>query len=438
MAVKSRNYALYVLALLTGINFINYVDRMVIVAMYDDLRRVFGLSDGQIGLLSTGFFTVFALTTIPFGWASDRWDRRKIMAAGVIAWSLATLGTVWAVGFISLFALRAAIGVGEAAYGPVSNALLCEVFPPSQKARTVAIYNGGMFAGACVGIGIGSVFGFPLAFKLVAVPGLLLGVMAWRLKVPPLRAENVPGAAPPTVNLKTMLKDGLRAINVPTLRWMLLSGILISFAAGGYISWFVDFVINFKSLPKKEATLVYGLIAVSGGSIGTIVGGIVADRLYRKYRHGRVLTIAIGFLAAVPFSFGAVWLDVGAPFYIASFLLMFFMPWYNGPMAAVIDDVVDDDQASTAQATFSFMLHLFGTGPSSAVVGFASSMWVSRLYDGHGQVSHVAGLPPALMLPTLAVLLAGLFALRACRHVDEDMRARDARRRQPAAERQAA
>src|SRR5688572_23088689 len=92
----SRAAGVRTAALLTIINFVNYLDRMVIVTMYDDLRRVFHLSNGQLGALSAGFYVVHSLATVPFGWASDRYDRRRVIAAGVIAWSAATLGSAYA------------------------------------------------------------------------------------------------------------------------------------------------------------------------------------------------------------------------------------------------------------------------------------------------------------------------------------------------------
>jgi predicted MFS family arabinose efflux permease len=147
MKPVSRAYAWYVLVLLTALNLLNYVDRFVLVGMYDDLRARFGLSDAQIGGLTTAFFVVHAITTVPLGWAADRWDRRRILGLGVIVWSLATLGSGYALGFLSLVVLRGLVGVGEAAYGPIPNAVLCEVFGTDLKARIVGIFNGGMFAG---------------------------------------------------------------------------------------------------------------------------------------------------------------------------------------------------------------------------------------------------------------------------------------------------
>src|SRR5687767_8374676 len=135
---RSRRYGWYVVGLLTLVNFVNYLDRMVVVTMYDDLRRVFGFSNGQLGALTSAFFTVHALATLPFGWAADRFDRRRVMAMGVIVWSAATLFSAYALGFLSMLLLRGAVGIGEAAYGPASNAILCEV-DAKHKARLNAI-----------------------------------------------------------------------------------------------------------------------------------------------------------------------------------------------------------------------------------------------------------------------------------------------------------
>src|SRR5262249_8448645 len=147
----TRRYGWYIVALLTAINFFNYVDRLVIVTMYEDLRAKFGFTDDQLGAFWMAFFLVHALATFPLRWLPDRIDRRKIIGFGIIAWSMATLGSAYAWGFVSMLILRSAIGIGEAAYGAPANALLCEIFP-SKKSLLVGIFNTGMFLGACVGM----------------------------------------------------------------------------------------------------------------------------------------------------------------------------------------------------------------------------------------------------------------------------------------------
>jgi len=411
---RSRRYGQYVVGLLTLINFVNYLDRMVVVTMYDDLRRQFGFSNGQLGALSSGFFVVHALSTVPFGWASDRFDRRRVIALGVIVWSAATFGSAYAVGFVSLLLLRAAVGVGEAAYGPAANAILCEV-EPKGKARLNAIYNGGMFAGACCGLYLGGLLGFPLAFELVALPGFVLGTLALTLDIPKHRIDREAAATPTMREVGRQMLGGIkRTLAIPTLRWMLASGTLISFAAGGYITWIVDFTIQVKGMSQEQARPMYAVIALSGGVLGVLAGGIVGDRWQRRSRRGRVLTIATGFFCAVPFCIGVMVVDHGWPYIVIAWLLMFFLPFYSGPMPAVIDDVVDAREATTAQASFIPFLHILGTGSSAYVIGALSEIpWI--------------GLRWAFALPALATLLAGVCALRASHFVGRDIDARERR-----------
>jgi MFS family permease len=410
MAVRSRAYALYIVGLLTTINFFNYVDRLVMQSMFDDLREHYAFTDTQLGSFWLAFFVVHAVATFPFGWASDHYDRRKIMGGGIIVWSLATLGSAHAWDYFSMLILRAAIGIGEAAYGPPANVLLCEAYP-DKKARVIAIFNAGMFAGACVGLAVGGLIGFPHAFHIVAVPGLVLGGLVMILDVPPER--TLQGERP---RMSTMLKDGWRALNRPALRWMLASGILISFAAGGYISWIVDFTVHHKmvhwDMTRKEVIAYYFVITLVAGVLGVLAAGFIADHLMRRTPAGRALTVAIGFALAVPFAIAVVFVSDKWPFYACGAMLLFFLPWYNGPMPAVIDDIVDDQEAGTAQATFIFFLHVLGTGPAGVVLGAISDVWNLRY---------------AFLLPAVAVAGSAFCAFMGARHVPADMRARAAR-----------
>ncbi|HEX5661673.1 MAG TPA: MFS transporter [Polyangiales bacterium] len=395
------------------INFVNYLDRMVVVTMYDDLREQFHFTNGQLGALSSGFFVVHALGTLPLGWASDRFDRRLVIGAGVLVWSAATLCSAYAVGFVSMLLLRACVGIGEAAYGPASSAILCEV-DPKRKARLNAIYNGGMFVGACFGLYLGGLLGFPRAFELVALPGFALAFLAWRLKVPPRRTDAPPGKVT-FIEVAREMRDGVRrTFAIPTLRWMLVSATLISFASGGYTTWIVDFTVQVKGMSQEEARPLYAAIALTSGLLGVLSGGWIGDRWQARNSRGRVLTIAVGFFAAVPFSIGVILVDHGWPYIVIAWFLTFFLPFYSGPMPAVIDDVVDDDQATTAQASFIPFLHILGTGMAAWVVGAVSEI-------------ESVGMRGAFVLPAIATLLAGLAAFRASQFVSKDIRARNKR-----------
>jgi len=298
------------------------------------------------------------------------------------------------------------VGVGEAAYLPISNALLSESFRPDEKSKVVGIFNGGMFAGSCIGIYAGVRLGIPKAFEVVALPGILLGLVVLTLRITPHRADL---RVRPT--FRVLFHDALHSLRSRTAYWMLAAGILISFTAGGYIGWFVKFIDEYQGLTPLEATQRLFWIVLTAGPTGVIVGGLVADALYRRRKNGRPLAIGLGFLLALPCAIGSLY-STGLQYFVFAWLICFFLPWYNGPMAAVIDDIVDDDKASTAQGAFSTVLHLAGTAPGFVVVG-----WLIE----------PLGLRTALLFPTATIFLAALCCFAGARTVAADMRRHEAR-----------
>jgi hypothetical protein len=243
----------------------------------------------------------------------------------------------------------------------------------------------------------------------------VLSLLVFVLAVPPHRAELQNKRAPSMAHVAREMAGGIRrTLSIPTLRWMLASGTLISFAAGGYITWIVDFTVQVKGMSQDEARPLYAFIALSGGILGVLSGGIVGDRWQRRSPRGRVLTIAMGFFCAVPFCIGVIVVDHGWPYLVIAWLLMFFLPFYSGPMPAVIDDVVDASDATSAQASFIPFLHILGTGPSAVIMGAVSE-------------NPAIGMRWAFVLPAAATLLAGICALRASHWVSADMEARNRR-----------
>src|SRR5260370_24311286 len=71
-SVVTRGYARYVLAVMVGINFLNYLDRYVGAAIATPIQNEFRLSDAQVGLLATAFLLVYAIAALPFGYCGVR------------------------------------------------------------------------------------------------------------------------------------------------------------------------------------------------------------------------------------------------------------------------------------------------------------------------------------------------------------------------------
>src|SRR5437773_10923729 len=122
------------LVVLTLINLFNYLDRWIVAALAESMKHSeLRLSDGQLGSLMTGFLIVYMLAAPLFGSLGDRRSRPRLLSLGVGIWIIATALAGLAQNYDGLFAARAMVGVGEAAYGTISPGLLADYFPRDKR-----------------------------------------------------------------------------------------------------------------------------------------------------------------------------------------------------------------------------------------------------------------------------------------------------------------
>src|SRR5256885_266216 len=189
------------LIVLTFINLFNYLDRWIVAALAESMKHSeLRLSDTQLGSLMTGFLIVYMLTAPLFGRLGDTRSRNRLLAIGVAIWSVATALAGLARSYVGLFAARAAVGIGEAAYGTISPALLADYFPRQQRGRVFAVFFAAIPVGSALGYIIGGPvrphFGWRQAFFVAGVPGLVLAALAWHMIEPPQGILDAPPANP--------------------------------------------------------------------------------------------------------------------------------------------------------------------------------------------------------------------------------------------------
>src|SRR5215212_3399089 len=110
-----------ILVLLTGLNLLNYVDRMIVAAVLPQLiapatKGGLGLSNAQAGFLATAFLLGYFVTSPLFGSRADKGARKGLIALGVGVWSIATMMSGIVDTFTLMIAARVVVGVGEASY----------------------------------------------------------------------------------------------------------------------------------------------------------------------------------------------------------------------------------------------------------------------------------------------------------------------------------
>ncbi len=378
-----------VLGLFALANLLSYAARNVPFAVYDDLRERFDVTPAELGWLGTAFMLPHALATLPLGWSGDRVDRRRLVAFGILLWcGGGVLGAI-APTYGLVIASRFLVGLGTAAVVPVANAVLGQLYEGTRKAFALAIFNLGLFFGGAIGFGLGAGLGYPLSWLVVSAPGIVVAALIVAIDVPPGEGERH--------SWPRILDDARLVLRIPTVRRLMAATTVMAFAAGGYQAWLLDFLQVDKGMGEGAATSLLS-VAMVGGLAGVIAGGRVADRLRRVVPWGRPGAIALGMALTVPCAVVCVLAPAGALLWLAGVATMFFISWYHGPMAASVDDVAPGPQAATAQAVVIACMHLFGTAPSSRVIGELYQRWGPR---------------EAMLVATGAVALAGLLTARA-------------------------
>src|SRR6516164_8664575 len=164
-AMQERGRLVFTLLVLLGINTMNFYDRQVLGAVGEPVRKEWNLSDRQLSALTIAFILLYAAVGVPLGHWADVGRRRRILAAGVLVWSVLTALSGMAWNFASLFVLRLGVGVGEASCAPAANSLLGDLFPSHRRARAIAVF----------------MLGLPLGLGLsYLVSGLIAHRLGWR------------------------------------------------------------------------------------------------------------------------------------------------------------------------------------------------------------------------------------------------------------------
>ncbi len=403
----TRRQAHLALALLFGVNFLNYIDRYVIGAVAPLIQRDFGLRDTQLGLIGSMFMLAYIVASPFTGVLGDRWPRWRLVGGGVLLWSLATVLSGLAAGYRQLLAARSVIGVGEAGFGVVSPTLISDLFPREKRGRMLSFFYVAIPVGSALGflLGgyVGAHFGWRAAFFVAGGPGLLLGLFAFAMPEPPRGASD--GVA------REEHRFEVRALRTLLTNRSFLLTVLgfsaMTFALGGMAYWMPTFLARVRGLALDEANTIFGIVTVASGLLGTFLGGWLGDRLLKKTDQAYLLVSGIGMLLAVP----AVYIGITATdrsVYLPALFVAEVLVFLNtGPANAVLVSVVPPEIRATALALSIFAMHLLGDVPSPILIGVVSE--------------RTGSLETALLLTSVAMALSGVFYLMGCRTLGADM-----------------
>jgi len=404
------------LVILTLMNLFNYIDRCVLSAVQPKIKADLGLSDGELGLLTSAFIWVYMLTSPVFGRLGDTGSRRGLIGLGVGIWSLATALGGLARSFTQLFFARAAVGVGEAAYGTLSPAFIADSFHKSMRGRVFAFFFAAMPIGYALGYVIGGmvsgpesdVQGWRRAFFVAGLPGLLLAAAAFLLKEPARGAHDDPEEAAQAAAAKAGPPEGPIAAYISLLKirsytLTVLGYAAYTFAVGGLAVWMPTFLNRVRGEPLDEANQLFGGITLAAGFIGTLGGGWLGDRMVaRGVKNAYLMLSAISTLLAFPALVLALTLPTKGGYYGAAFAAELLIFASTSPINSVVVNVVPVAKRASATALCIFLIHALGDAISPPIIGFLSD-FLGRTVAAPGSAEAVASSARALSEAVLVV-----------------------------------
>ena len=175
--MQPKLYPRLTLALLTGLNILNYIDRSVLFSVQPLIKDEFNITDAKIGLLTSVFFFSYMIAGPCVGWLGDRFPRKYIVGIGIFIWSGFTLLTWVTHTYNQLLFRHTIVGIGEASYATIAPTLIADLFPVERRGRMLAIFYLGLpfgtASGYLVGGFLGHHFGWRIPFMVAGIPGFL-------------------------------------------------------------------------------------------------------------------------------------------------------------------------------------------------------------------------------------------------------------------------
>tara|TARA_Y100000768_G_scaffold118543_1_gene87544 strand:+ start:18390 stop:19661 length:1272 start_codon:yes stop_codon:yes gene_type:complete len=367
---------------LTLLNLLNFVDRQLIASFSNFIVPDLGLTDTQYGFLTTVPFIVFySIAGLFMGVLADMVNRPKLIAFGVVLWSIFTALTGAAKGFISMALPRMFIGIGESILTPTSMSLLSDSFPSKRMGFAAGFY----YMGVPIGVGVslliagylGESLGWRNCFYLLGALGLFLGICTLLFK-DRKRKSNIEREETPALSKDTsieIINTLIKALRTSSaLRFTIFAGVfyhIILGASGFEQLW----LVQERGFERSEIAQLVGWIGVFAGLSGNLIGGLLSDWWQENTTQGRPMFLFWLALLTLPIGIFYRFVEPGTTiFWIGIIIGYFQLGCFFGPTFSTVQELVPDNIKATVVSFYILTLNLIGLTIGSLGGGFCADL----------------------------------------------------------------
>jgi MFS family permease len=382
---RYRNYVLFILFVVYGLS---YVDRQILSNLIEPIRKEYGFTDFQMGMLSGTAFAIFYATLgIPIARLADRYSRVNIIAISLVVWSAATALTGKAHGFFQLFMARIGVGVGEAGCNPSAYSIISDYFPAKKRSTAQSIYSTGVYLGQFLGFVVAGYvaheYGWRAAFYVVGLPGIAVAVLLkFTLREPPRGFSEPAGyiAQDPPKAMAVLRKLG----SLPAFRNLSFASGLHALVAYGLNNYYAAFLMRSHGMEIKEVSTALAIITLTGGITGTFLGGKLSD-IFAQRNGGdpryQMWVPGIALLINIPVWLAALLVPDRMTVMILMVPAIALGATYLGPSISATHQLVGVRERAVSGALLLFVLNIIGIGLGPIMSGFISDVFALCLQD---------------------------------------------------------
>jgi len=392
---------------LVYVNLINYMDRLTLAGILEQVKAEFAATDAMAGILQTAFIVSYMLFAPLFGYLGDRYSRKAIMAAGVFLWSIFTLigsfmsgskenfGKGWAnPDFLTFLACRAMVGIGEASYSTIAPTIISDMFVKEKRSMMLALFYFAIPVGSGLGYIVGSetaaLFGaWQWGLRATPVLGIVAVILILVLLTDPPRGESEGHedlqAASYTQDLANLA--GNKSFILSTMGFT-----CVTFCTGA-LSWWGPIFIQrgletmdpaTRLMDPASVPFIFGVITMMSGVVGVPLGMLLSTSLKAKFPRADPVICGVGILLS------AVFLTLGMMFCGTNIILTFVFIFLGevslnlnwSIVADMLLYVVTPTCRSTAEAVQILLSHALGDAGSPYLIGLLSDGILSAMVGG--------------------------------------------------------
>ena len=376
---------------LTLLNLLNFVDRQLIASFANFIVPDLGLTDTQYGFLTTVPFIVFySIAGLFMGVLADMVNRPRLIAFGVILWSVFTAFTGAAKGFISMALPRMFIGIGESILTPTSMSLLSDSFPSKRMGFAAGFY----YMGVPIGVGVslliagylGESLGWRNCFYLLGLIGLVLGLSALLFKD---RKRKISSEGRETETQGVSKETTIEIVNTLIMALKTSSALRFTIAAGVFYhivlgaSGFEQlWLVQERGYERSQIAQLVGWIGVFAGLTGNLIGGLLSDWWQENTSQGRPMFLFWLALLTLPIGIFYRFVEPGTfVFWLGIVIGYFQLGCFFGPTFSTVQELVPENIKATVVSFYILTLNLIGLTIGSLGGGFCADLLRSSGYE---------------------------------------------------------